>query len=840
MKFLLVGIFAGANLARPSSAQPVLRRASAYSTATDSLDVGVSSESGVDSDGSMSMLSGMVASSESSKGKSSSKSSKNPPVDWCPDSPLPDSPLPDSPLSRSSDRKRNKHFKNAKLPINILEASSGVVNEEGPKIDEIVGGMDVDPPRKYKFFAYLNGCGATLIASNMLLSAAHCSGAANSMDGDYAILGLHRLDVDKDDVEEFSFIEHIPIKQTVLHPCYDRNTWAEYDFMVSELEWSTEKYKDYIVDLDTPTDDYDLDDGEPHKLTTIGFGDPFSGADMVPNVLQEVTVDYMPNCGDIDSSEITDSMLCAGNPGLDICQGDSGGPIIDPVTQKQVGIASWAYGCAQAGFPGVYARVSVAYDWIDTYITQWADDIPAPAPGLCVDSPEGWYNIVDRKWRAYSCLWYAEDTTRCIAYGDSFANGGVTPNSACCACGAPLDYSTGLDGTGIEGMANFDISFGYDGTYTAASHGLVPSTVTSGSVAEEESQFHEFELSGAAYFQVRLPPWAVENRNVDLDIYLINPLGDEVAYSVKPFTDEVLEVNSPMDGTWSVEVYGWFTDGSSAAYDMYSWIVSMTPGGNMNVDSAPGSAVSGATEMIRISWTGATLGEWHLGAVSHTGKGILRGLTLINVNNRGRIENGGSFLYPNEVDGTGETGSNFDVTFGYTGAYAAAAHGLVSATITSSSVVSLDQQVHQFDLSGAALFIVALPSVANQVNLDLYIVDPLNQPVAASLNEQGTDEMIELVSPVDGMWSVYVYRSDIDGTGTSADYAMYSWIVPVTPGGNMTVVSAPDSAQLGETDTISLAWPVNDGEWSIGAVSHTNWETGLIGLTVVSVDSRGD
>jgi len=257
----------------------------------------------------------------------------------------------------------------------------------------------------------------------------------------------------------------------------------------------------------------------------------------------------------------------------------------------------------------------------------------------------------------------------------------------------------------------------------------------------------------------------------------------------------------------------------------------------MKVDSAPGSAVSGASDMIHISWSGATLGEWHLGAVSHTGKGILRGLTLINVNNRRRIENGGSFSYPNEVDGTGETGVNFNVTFGYTGTYIAAAHGLVPATISSGSVVSLDQQVHQFELSGAGLFRVTLPSVANQVNLDLYLVDPLNQPVAASKHE-GTDEMVELVSPVDGVWSVYVYRSDIDGTGTSADYSMYSWIVPVTPG-SMTVVSAPDSAQLGETETISLAWTGNDGEWSIGTVRHTN-ETSLIGLTIVNVDNRVD
>ena len=35
-----------------------------------------------------------------------------------------------------------------------------------------------------------------------------------------------------------------------------------------------------------------------------------------------------------------------------------------------------------------------------------------------------------------------------------------------------------------------------------------------------------------------------------------------------------------------------------------------------------------------MSWTGATDGEWHLGAVSHTGPDGLLGLTLIDVDNR--------------------------------------------------------------------------------------------------------------------------------------------------------------------------------------------------------------
>lgn len=74
--------------------------------------------------------------------------------------------------------------------------------------------------------------------------------------------------------------------------------------------------------------------------------------------------------------------------------------------------------------------------------------------------------------------------------------------------------------------------------------------------------------------------------------------------------------------------------GPDSTYDMYSWAVPLATGGNLVIDSAPTSATIGSVETITVSWTGATAGQWHLGAVSHTGDSGLMGLTLINVDNR--------------------------------------------------------------------------------------------------------------------------------------------------------------------------------------------------------------
>ncbi|HEY7708092.1 MAG TPA: trypsin-like serine protease [Gaiellaceae bacterium] len=53
------------------------------------------------------------------------------------------------------------------------------------------------------------------------------------------------------------------------------------------------------------------------------------------------------------------SMVCAGDGSTDTCQGDSGGPLMVPDNGAfvLVGVTSWGQGCADAQFPGVYARL---------------------------------------------------------------------------------------------------------------------------------------------------------------------------------------------------------------------------------------------------------------------------------------------------------------------------------------------------------------------------------------------------------------------------------------------------------------------------------------------------
>ncbi len=208
--------------------------------------------------------------------------------------------------------------------------------------------------------------------------------------------------------------------------------------------------------------------------------------------------------------------------------------------------------------------------------------------------------------------------------------------------GSMIDVPTELTGSGADGSLSFDVKFGYTGSYTAASHGLEAATVATDNVLQDPDQtfdpndgfsvMHSFTLSGAALFRVALPPEATE-ADADLDVYVFDPNGVMVASSTNGATDELINITQPADGVWRVYIHGWSTPGGDSDYQMYSWAISNTPGGNLIIDAAPGSAVLGTIEPIEISWTGSA-GNWYLGAISHTGNEGLMNLTIINVDNR--------------------------------------------------------------------------------------------------------------------------------------------------------------------------------------------------------------
>ncbi|MFI9154283.1 S1 family peptidase [Streptomyces sp. NPDC053367] len=74
-------------------------------------------------------------------------------------------------------------------------------------------------------------------------------------------------------------------------------------------------------------------------------------------------------CGSAYGSDyVASEMVCAGysSGGVDTCQGDSGGPLL--IRGVLAGITSWGEGCARAGHPGVYTRLTAFSDLVSTQV----------------------------------------------------------------------------------------------------------------------------------------------------------------------------------------------------------------------------------------------------------------------------------------------------------------------------------------------------------------------------------------------------------------------------------------------------------------------------------------
>ncbi|MGO1052787.1 S1 family peptidase [Crossiella sp. CA198] len=231
----------------------------------------------------------------------------------------------------------------------------GLANAASSDVDPlIVGGTttttEANPWTVAVFHSNREHCGGTLIAPNKVVTAAHCT------DGDPAsrfsvVAGRTDMRTTKGVVAK--------VTKYWQHPSY-RSVEQGDDVAVLTLDRNLEQK---TLPLVTAADTGLYRAGT--VTTTLGWGDIRSGGPSSP-VLRKVDVPLTSDatCKSAYGEYNATSMVCAGLPagGKDSCQGDSGGPLV--TAGKLVGVVSWGEGCAQAGKPGVYARVISYLDLI--------------------------------------------------------------------------------------------------------------------------------------------------------------------------------------------------------------------------------------------------------------------------------------------------------------------------------------------------------------------------------------------------------------------------------------------------------------------------------------------
>jgi trypsin len=257
-----------------------------------------------------------------------------------------------------------------------------------PAQSRIVGGSQVGNVNTYPWFVQGRGCAGTLIAQDMVLTAAHCEGTPFSNRVLLKSLTAYD-DILAGRANAPSGSSTVLTDSQTPNPAYNSNSEAN-DYMLVKLQGAGAGANAQVVELNFDPSFPVVNQG----LRVIGVGTT-SANGATSDFLLQVDVNYISNnqCNNFygQGSIQGNVMICAGVPngGKDSCQGDSGGPLFDEASRKQVGVVSWGIGCAEASYPGVYARLSGAEDWIKGVVcgTNGSNGQSNYPPAFCGNGP---------------------------------------------------------------------------------------------------------------------------------------------------------------------------------------------------------------------------------------------------------------------------------------------------------------------------------------------------------------------------------------------------------------------------------------------------------------------
>lgn len=204
------------------------------------------------------------------------------------------------------------------------------------------------------------------------------------------------------------------------------------------------------------------------------------------------------------------------------------------------------------------------------------------------------------------------------------------------ALSAPTQVAS--DGSALS----YGITFGYAGSFTATPRGLIPATITDGTVTQDPDQtFDPSETAGTVAIGVSIPAgtsyarFALYDADVapgsDIDLFVYNQAGILVGYSATGTSAEQVSLANPAAGNYTVYVHGWGLPTGSSPFKLHAWVLGTAAAGNMTVD-APASATLAGTGTITLTFSGLAAETKYLGSVAYGGAEGMPNPTIVSVN----------------------------------------------------------------------------------------------------------------------------------------------------------------------------------------------------------------